>query len=311
MLPIRTSAALLSLCALAYASITEAQNLRRPRQESPHQAPVNTPPKRSDRILPADGASRWDQIPGCARDITGAGIDVVYVTGCDVGSGERGASGLYRWNGNAFVPHASGGRGSAIASHGGNIYVVGGDALLWSSASDGTWKQRGTPDGRPIVDVGVGVAGLWVITSERAGDGGNGIARATPCPPAQGQLFGNDLCGWERVSGAATRIAVGASVWVVTANNELYERAEGGGGTWSKRPGCFVDVAANGHTIYAIACRRGKGDGNAVLQWNNAGSWRDTDAAGKRVGVDSAGNAWVVTDSGQIWRRSPRIAAPM
>ncbi|MFD0726878.1 hypothetical protein [Lysobacter brunescens] len=311
MLPIRTSAALLSLCALAYASITEAQNLRRTRQESTHQAPVATPPKRSDRILPTDGASRWDQVPGCARDITGAGIDIVYVTGCDVGNGERGASGLYRWNGNAFVPHASGGRGSAIASHGGNTYVVGGDALLWSSASDGAWKQRGTPDGRPIVDVGAGVAGLWVITSEPAGDGGNAIARATPCPPAQGQLSGNDFCGWERVSGAATRIAVGASVWVVTANNELYERAEGGGGTWSKRPGCFVDVAANGHTVYAIACRRGKGDGNAVLHWNNAGSWRDTDAAGKRVGVDSAGNAWVLTDSGQIWRRSPRVPAPM
>lgn len=311
MLPTRTSLILLAACTFVLASIAEAQNLRRPRQASPHQAPVATPPKLSDRSLPADGANRWEQVPGCARDITGAGIDVIYVTGCDVGSGERGASGVHRWSGNAFAPHPSGGRGSAIASHGGNTYVVGGDALLWSSASDGAWKQRGTPDGRPIVDVGAGVAGLWVITSEPAGAGGNAIARATPCPPGQGQLFGNDFCGWEAVSGAATRIAVGTSVWVLTTTNELYERTGGGGGSWTKRPGCFVDVAANGHTVYAIACRRGKGDGNAVLQWNHAGSWFETTAAGKRVGIDSAGNAWVVTDSGQIWRRSPRVPAPM
>ena len=74
-------------------------------------------------------------------------------------------------------------------------------------------------------------------------------------------------------------------------------------------PGCFTDVAANGLYIYAVSCKRGNGDGNAIYRWNDTGSWIDMQGAGKRVAVDAAGNAWAITDSGEIWRHTDQQVA--
>lgn len=250
--------------------------------------------------------SHWVRVPGCARDIAGGGNGVVYVTGCDVVPDSRGSSHIYRWSGAGFVPLRVAGHGSAIATYAGNSYVIGGDAMLYNSINDGEWNKRGTPNGQPITDIGAGQAGIWVITSQPGGEGGNAISRALPCPNTGIAGGAKDFCGWEEMPGAAVRISVGRTAWVVNAQGQIFEWFSNGGGYWQKRPGCFTDVAANGQDVYAVTCKRGNGDGNAIHRWNNTGAWVDVRGAGKRVGVDAASNAWAITDSGEIWRREPR-----
>lgn len=249
-----------------------------------------------------DPESTWTAVTGCARDIAGGAKDVIYVTGCDVVPDSRGSSQFYRWNGSAFDPLPVAGHGSAIATHAFYSYTVGGDALLYSRAGEGAWEKRGTPNGHPITDVGAGKGGLWVVTSQPNGEGGNAISRAMPCTGG-GQLIEKDFCGWEEVPGAAVRISVGETAWVVNAQGQIFEWQDRAGGFWQKRPGCFRDVAANGHVVYAVACRRGNDDGNAIYRWT-AGGWSDARIAGKRVAIDAAGQPWVVTDSGKILRRN-------
>lgn len=246
--------------------------------------------------------AHWAQVAGCARDIAAGENGVVYVTGCDVIPNSRGSSNFYRWSGAAFVPLSVPGHGSAIATFIGNSYTIGGDAMLYSSINDGEWIKRGTPDYQPITDIGAGRAGVWIITSQANGEAGNAIHRSQRCP-SSALTGGKDFCGWIPMEGAAVRISVGAGAWVVNAQGHIYEWRDGSN-QWQKRPGCFTDVAANGNHVYAVSCKRGNGDGNAIYRWNNAGSWVDVQGAGKRVAVDAAGNAWAITDSGEIWRRS-------
>lgn len=246
--------------------------------------------------------ARWVRVAGCARDIAGGGNGVIYVTGCDVVPNSRGSSAFYRWNGSGFTPLRVPGHGSAIATFGGNSYTIGGDAMLYTSINDGEWVKRGTPDNAPITDIGAGRGGIWIITSQPGEQGGNTIARAVRCPNAGIAGGAKDFCAWEPMPGAAVRISVGTNVWVVNAQGQIFEWPNNGGGYWQKRPGCFTDVAANGHHVYAVGCERGQGDGNKIFRWDNAGHWVDAQGAGKRVGVDAAGNAWVITDSGEIWR---------
>ncbi len=250
---------------------------------------------------PVEQNSRWVQVPGCARAIAAGGANIVYVAGCEVPPGSYGASAIYRWNGQAFAPHPAGGAASALASFGGSSYAIGGDAMLYSSHADGSWQQRGTPEGRTLTALAAGIAGLWVITSDPNGEGGNAVARAMPCRPQPGQLVGKDFCGWEAVPGAAVKIAVGRSVWVVAHGGAIFEW-NAVQSAWARRPGCFTDVAANGQEVFAVSCQRGQGDGRGIFRWNNGG-WVDWQGAGRAVAVDAAGNPWVVTDSGQIWRQ--------
>jgi hypothetical protein len=256
-----------------------------------------------------DSHARWVRVAGCARDIAGGANGVIYVTGCDVVPNSRGSSAFYRWNGGAFAPLRVPGHGSAIATFGGNSYTIGGDAMLYTSINDGEWVKRGTPDNAPITDIGAGRGGIWIITSQPGDQGGNTIARAVRCPNAGIAGGAKDFCGWEDMPGAAVRISVGANIWVVNAQGHIFEWRSNGGGHWQKRPGCFTDVAANGHNVYAVGCQRGQGDGNKIFRWDNTGNWVDMQGAGKRVGVDAAGNAWVITDSGQIWRSEHQMAA--
>ncbi len=250
--------------------------------------------------------ARWERVAGCARDIAAGENGVLYVTGCDVIPNSHGSSSFYRWNGAAFVPLPVSGHGSAIATFGGSSYTIGGDAMLYSSINDGEWLKRGTPNNQPITDIGAGRAGIWIITSQPNSEAGNAISRSQRCPTSA-ITGGKDFCGWTEMSGAGVRISVGAGAWVVNAQGHIYEWRDGSN-QWQKRPGCFTDVAANGENVYAVGCKRGNGDGNAIYRWNNAGSWVDVQGAGKRVAVDAAGNAWAITDSGEIWRRDNHMA---
>ncbi len=263
-----------------------------------------TPQQRVER------EARWQQVAGCARDITAAGKGVVYVTGCDVVPSSLGSSAFYRWNGAAFARLPAPGYGSAIASFGGNNYTIGGDAKLYTSINDGEWVKRGTPNNNTITDIGAGQAGIWIITSQPNGEGGNAISRAEPCPNTGIAGGAKDFCAWNEMPGAAVRISVGATAWVVNAKGQIFEWQNRGDSYWLQHPGCFTDVAANGNYVYAVGCERGNGDGNKIFRWNNAGTWVDVQGAGKRVAVDAAGNAWAITNSGSIWRRDNPAAAP-
>lgn len=291
--------------ALTIASIASAAFAAPPDWGTPTiKRPTNTPPADNALSVTVRQTERhhvWKQMPGCARDIAGGAKGVVYVTGCDVAPNSRGSSPFYRWNGSAFDRLPVDGLGSAIATHAFYSYTVGTDALLYSRAGEGKWDRRGTPDGQPITDVGAGKGGLWVVTSRPKGEGGNAIARAMPCT-GSGQLIDKDFCGWEEMPGAAVRISVGATAWVVNAQGGIYEWRESGGGYWEEHAGCFRDVGANGNAVYAVACSGGDGDGTAIYRWTDSG-WTDMRVSGKRVGVDAAGQVWVVTDSGKILRR--------
>lgn len=272
---------------------------------------TRTPAKPIDAAVRAgdvyvEPTSHWVRVPGCAHDIAGGGSGVMYVTGCDVVPNSRGSSHFYRWNGGEFAQLGVAGYGSAIATYAGNSYTVGGDAMLYSSINDGEWIKRGTPNGQPITDVAAGQAGIWVITSQPNGEGGNAISRAMPCPNTGIVDGAKDFCGWEEMPGAAVRISVGRTAWVVNAQGQIFEWFSNGGGYWQKRSGCFTDVAVNGPHVFAVTCKRGKGDGNAIYRGTAGAGWVDVQGAGKRVGVDAAGNAWAITDSGEIWRHEVR-----
>lgn len=300
-----------SAAALASATLTMACAVVAAPPDWGQPVQTRTPAKPVDAAIRASNAevqhrSHWVRVPGCARDIAGGGDGVVYVTGCDVVPNSRGSSHFYRWNGAEFAPLRVAGYGSAIATYAGNSYTVGGDAMLYSSINDGEWIKRGTPDDQPITDIAAGQAGIWVITSKPNGEGGNAISRATPCPNTGIAGGARDFCGWEEMPGAAVRISVGRTAWVVNAQGQIFEWSTYGGGHWQKRPGCFTDVAVNGVIVYAVTCKRGKGDGNAIYRGGVGGTWLDVQGAGKRVGVDVAGNAWAITDSGEIWRHEVR-----
>lgn len=301
----------LSAAALASATFAMACAVCAAPPDWGNPAIMRTPAKPADAAARAEEAyveqrSHWVRVPGCARDIAAAGNGVVYVTGCDVVPGSRGSSHFYRWNGAEFAPLRVAGHGSAIATFAGNNYTIGGDAMLYTSINDGEWIKRGTPNDQPITDVGAGPAGIWIVTSQPNGEGDNGISRAMPCPNTGIAGGARDFCGWEAMPGAAVRISVGRTAWVVNAQGQIFEWFANGGGHWQKRPGCFTDVAANGQDVYAVTCKRGKGDGNAIHRWNNTGAWVDVQGAGKRVAVDAASNAWAITDSGEIWRHEVR-----
>ena len=275
-------------------------------QASPDRAPSATSalPRPSEAVSyqnpVRDPGAHWTQVGGCARDIAAGGNGVVYVTGCDVQPNTQGSSAIYRWSGAQFVPLPVSGIGSALATFGGTSYLIGGDAMLYSSINDGDWKKRGTPQNRPITDLGAGRAGIWLVTSLPAGEGGNAIVRSERCP-SSGVAGGNDFCAWRDMPGAGMRIAVGRSAWLVNAQGSLFEWRDGSN-QWVVRPGCFTDVAANGEHVYAVTCLQGQGDGNKIYRWDGQGYWVDVQAAGVRVAVDEAGNAWVVTEGGEIWR---------
>ena len=303
----RLFAPLFSLAALALASpgIADATSMAGPVMKS------SLPPSEAGITANApvvDANARWERVPGCARDIVAGDNAVVYVTGCDVLPNSRGSSGIYRWTGAHFVPLSAGGYGSALATFAGHSYTVGTDGMLYSSINDGEWKPRGTPDLQPITDVAVGKSGVWIVSSQPGDGGGNTLFRARPCPSvAIGG--GNDLCGWSLWEGSGRHISVGNSVWLVNAEGGIFEWRNGSG-HWAKRPGCYTDVAANNDHVYAVSCQAGQGDGKAIHRWDSAGHWVDVKGAGKRVAVDAAGNAWVVTDSGEIWRRADNAIAP-
>lgn len=289
---LRTLAGLALIASAGFMPAIAAAQARRPTLASGIEGPTAT--------STTDPDARWRQVAGCARDLAATGNGVVHVAGCDVGQG--GASSVYRWNGAGFSPYPAGGRASALAAFGGKVYAIGSDASLYSSAGDSAWQRRGTPDGRPITDVGAGEAGLWIVTSRPSGIGGNAIARASTCPAADGRLLPDkDFCGWQEMPGAAMRISVGATVWVVTANQEIHEW-NAANERWEQRPGCFTDVAVGGRHVYAIACERGNGDGGKVVRWSRNGVWIDMRGAGERVAVDATGTAWVATGNGDIWR---------
>lgn len=245
----------------------------------------------------------WTRVEGCARDIAAGSTDTVLVTGCDMVPSSRGSSGLYQWTGARFVPYTAPGHGSAVATYGGNHYTIGGDAMLYASAAGSAWAQRPTPDGLPITDVAAGQGGLWIITSQPSGEGGNAIARARAC--ADGSIAGGapGSCGWQAMPGAGARIAVGQTAWVVNARDELFEWQDNAGGYWLQRPGCFTDVAANGVNVLAVACARN--NVARVKEWAH-GPWNDLGGDAMKIAVDAYGNPWHIDPKGGIWRaRAP------
>ncbi|MEW6678763.1 MAG: hypothetical protein AB1421_12660 [Pseudomonadota bacterium] len=274
----------------------------------------------------------WERVPGCAKSIAAGGVNQVAVVGC---GGPLAADKLHFWRvqgmGGRFEPEAGGDQMlrwvfrdrvqreamSAVASWlainaRGYLYAIGPDALLYrsekpiSTGNSTDWQQfPGTQsgfDGMQLTAVAVGGSldhdNLWVISGEQNGPGGNKIYYAAPCAKM------NDLASgqcWQEAGGAARKVAVGNKVWVVSVDGGIFRRD---GKVWTPMPGCGRDIAARGDHVYVVGCDdRGE---SRIFKWSGR-SWLDTHRVGKTLALDVAGNPWVVTGAGEIWRRKPVV----
>jgi hypothetical protein len=275
----------------------------------------------------------WERVPGCAKSIAAGGVNQIAVVGC---GGALAADNIYFWRaqgaGGRFEPEAGGDQMfkwvwtkvglqqsalPAVASWlafnaRGHLYGIGSDALVYRSAESFTrgnssswWRFSSQAGGEGDIQMtAIAVGGsldhdnVWAISGEPNGPGGNKIYYAESCPKQ------NDLSPgkcWREAGGAARKVAVGNKVWVVSVDGGIYRRD---GKIWTPMPGCGRDIAARGDHVYVVGCDdRGE---SRIFKWSGR-SWLDTHRVGKTLALDVAGNPWVVTGAGEIWRRKPVV----
>ncbi|MGH8050465.1 MAG: hypothetical protein ACREPB_07400 [Arenimonas sp.] len=104
---------------------------------------------------------------------------------------------------------------------------------------------------------------------------------------------------------AGTSYTIGGDAMLYSSNND---------GAWVKRttPSYqpITDIGADRAGIWIITSQvSGNGDGNAIYRRNGYNDLIDMQGAGKTVALDTASNAWAITNNGEIWRRSDHTAA--
>jgi hypothetical protein len=161
------------------------------------------------------------------------------------------------------------------------------DKIAYQALYD-TWAQI---SGIAARDIAFGPDDVpWVVAST----GTNGIVH---------KYTGGRWVG-DYQNGAGVRIAVDANSrpWVVTSANNVYR--QNSSGSWSQISGAkATDIGAGGGAIWIIG-DQSQGNGNYnILQWNGS-SFVATTGAAKRIAVDKTGKPWVVTGSGNVFRRS-------
>lgn len=282
----------------------------------------------------------WEKIPGCAKTIAAAAVNQVMVVGC---GGLYAADTIYEWqaNGNSgqFVAEPQGSvmltykrdgvvfrenkkaasQASWLAIDGvaGKAYGIGADSTLYvrnlASPAPYRWTQFiGTQlhEGQMQVTAvaaggGTSQAGLWAISTQPAGNGGNKIHMTVACPQQDQQASGK--C-WRAVEGAAQKVALGGGdVWVVNTEGGIFKRA---GSSWQPVEGCARDIAANGDHVYVVGCDSAEGGANKIYR-RVGETWRYINQTGKTLAVDVAGNLWIVKATGEIWRKKPTQPDPV
>jgi hypothetical protein len=249
----------------------------------------------------------WEQIPGVAIDIgvnsiAGTTGDVVWVVGND--------NIPYRWNGSGWIQ--TGGVSANridVDAQGHGVVVATDGRILRHQFSTPAWVEL--PGGGRAKDVGVAQNGaIWVIGLDNLAYNFN---------PGNGTWTGN--------GGPAGQIAIDVTPtgqpWVVTSNNELWV----GPAPWAKHStGIGSDVGLGGKNngpgtrewLFVIA----QNSAPYVLDRQEAlsvsfpcgtslcsstapltNTWVPMGGIATRVAAGSRGRSWLVTSSGQIFRR--------
>jgi len=148
--------------------------------------------------------SRWEQLPGAAKDIGISADGSVWVIGTDpVGGGY----GIYEWEGMKWKK-IDGGAVRIAVDPTGNPWVVNSGGVIYQR-SNGKWKH--IPGAAK--DIGIGSDGsVWVIGIDPAG-GGYGIHEWKGMK-------------WKKIDGGAVQISVDKNgmPWVVNSNSSIFRR---------------------------------------------------------------------------------------
>lgn len=174
---------------------------------------------------------KWEQLPGCARDI-GSVPGATWIIGCEE---VPGGHSIKRWNGSNWDLIPGGADRIAVNPSNGAAWVTNNLGQIFYSTyqSDGTHTFTQFPG--CATDIAFSPSGWPVIIGCDAQDGGFGI-----------YSFGCVLeCSWVQIPGAAVNITVGKDdeIWVTNSNNNIYRRR--GGGSFELMPGLASDVSVS------------------------------------------------------------------
>lgn len=235
----------------------------------------------------------WKAVDGCAREISVAEFGKPLVVGCAAGG--PGGFQIFRRNGSQWELQP--GAGVKIADLGNALtpFIIDKNGGLWrgSGARQPGCVQEIASSTRPD---------LWAVNCDRA-SGGYVIQRADNLTPvvAGGKPGDYDVTTWQTLpsKNGALKVAVGDTVWMINRDRQIYtfDRTSS---QWQLKPGCAVDIAANGPHAWVIGCAAGGDGGNQIFQWSASG-WKIVKGAAMKVAVDNLGNPWVIDKSGGIW----------
>jgi len=211
-------------------------------------------------IYRGDGRS-WQQLPGNGQDI-GVGADgSVWVIGTNSAPG---GFGIWRWAGSNWV-QVDGGAVRIAVDGRGEPWVVNSEGRIFHRRAN-AWREL---PGRAI-DIGAGAGSeVWVV--------------GTDSVPGGSSLFRWNGSQWDKVDGAAARIAVGpdGNPWVVNNEGRIYRRQAN---AWTELPGRARDIAVSSNGTAWVVGTDAVPGGSSVLYWNGS-SWVRID--GGAVGIAS------------------------
>jgi hypothetical protein len=146
---------------------------------------------------------------------------------------------------------------------------------------------------------------VWQRLSGRAQDiavGADGSAWAigTKAQPGGAEIYRFSGRDWVRVAGAGLRIAVGAQGQPWVVNAEGRIYSRSGE-RWREMPGRASDIGIGGGEVWIVGTQPQPG-GFDIQRWNGA-AWSRVDGAAVRIAVGPRGEPWVVNAEGRIFRR--------
>lgn len=220
-------------------------------------------------------AQQWQRLDGKARDIAAGADGTVWVIGANP---EPGGYDIYRRNGSSWTKVAGAGERIAVDSRG-NAWIVNdtGNVLRFDGA-------HFAPVNMLARDIGVGTDGsVWVIGTT-AEPGGHSIYRSQ-----------DNGASWEKVPGAARRIAVDprGQAWVVNDQNYIFRFD---GSRFIQVAGSAIDVGTSGDGDVWIV-----GSDSSIHRWSGT-EWTRRSGGARDVSGGPNGVMWVVNHHDEIYR---------
>jgi hypothetical protein len=227
---------------------------------------------------------RWQNVPGCAQDISAnAPFFSPYVIGC--ASGGEGGNQIFNLQSNWDLLPGSGVKVAVEPRWGG----------YWHVESSGAIRINNQLQPGCAKDIASGSAGVW-ITGCAPTNGGFEIYRANLAYSAT-ELSG--VQSWQAMPGGATQLAVGNKAWAINSAGNIF-RFQDSVNAWEQVEGCARSIGAAGDHVWVIGCAANGAGGNEIFELRRD-QWVKREGAAVKVSVDSLGNPWVVAADGAIF----------